>query len=678
LLPNPDALREFDQVSISRQSSRAGPCAPRQSRLVVALTLGCVLLASACTAGDSYFGRTTAPSGQRLVYNNNAEPESLDPQRVSGVAAFQIMDALFDGLTKSHPQTLEPMAALATHYETNADQTQFTFYLRGHPQPRGTRLPNTDTLRDEYAAGQLREDFAHGHTAPPDTIPARWSDGTIITAMDFVYSWRRAVAPETAADYANLMYYIKNAEEINAGKVRLRDRRTSSFRTDAATGKELTATAAEIAEDTQLARLAQDSEVVPFQPEDLGVSAPEDFTLRVEMRAPTAFFLKVLYLPIYCPVPRQAIEGARSRGPESSWTEARNIITSGAFKLQTWVPYDRITVVKNPLYYEAELVSLSELTFLPITNQTTNVNLYKAGKTDFMLSNQIPQAFIPLLRGKRDFRITPSFETELARVNLRRAPFDAVVLRYALNMATDKQALADFLGAGETRATGLVPPLAGYDALQRLDIEVAGKTYDVLAYNPAAARELLAGAGFPGGVGRDGRRLNAEIMIFAGEKHRQIAEVLQQQWRTNLGVDAQIVSQEIKVFIETENSLSYNAVSESNWIGDYIDPNTFLDLFVSNSSNNATGWADEKYDEMLSEANSATDAGVRMKKLAECEKYMLRAMPVMPLYYATNVFLLKPYIRGMTPTLNDLHPFKYVRVDVSWKADAETVQTAAR
>src|SRR4029453_3947920 len=116
-----------------------------------------------------------------------ADAETLDPGKTNGAQDGYIVIAMFEGLTSCHPQTLEPMAALATHYEMNADHTQFTFYLRGHPTPRGTRLPNTNPLREQYQAGKLAEDFAHGYAAPPDSTPARWSDGSLITAHDFVY-----------------------------------------------------------------------------------------------------------------------------------------------------------------------------------------------------------------------------------------------------------------------------------------------------------------------------------------------------------------------------------------------------------------------------------------------------------------------------------------------------------
>jgi len=648
------------------------------ARKSFALALLLALVATACNSNSQYFGKTAPPAAAELVYDNNAEPESLDPAKVSSATSFQLMEALFDGLTKYHPKTLEPMAGIATHYETNADSTRYTFYLRGHPNPRGTKLANTDTMREDYEAGRSAEDFSHGHHAPPDNTPARWSDGTIVTANDFVYSWRRAVDPETAADYANLVYYVKNAEEINEGKVRLVDRASGKICKDPSTGEDVVTTAKEIEADAHLSAMTRGCDVVKFMPEDLGVRAIDDFTLEVEMRAPTAFFLKISYLPIYSPVPRKAIEAARERGLESSWTQPENIVTSGAFLLKTWRPYDRIVIVKNPNYYEADTVSLDKITFLPITDPTTNVNLYKSGAADFMLSNRIPQPFIPTLREKKDFLIAPAFDAYLPRINTKRPPFDNVLVRYALNMSIDKKALTDFLGSGELPGRGVVPPLEGYDAPQNLIVTVAGKSYDVLAFDPSGARELLAQAGFKDGIGRDGRRLNVELMIYADEREKQIAEVVQEQWRNNLRVDVALVSQELKVFLKAQNDLQYNSVAQINWIGDYIDPNTFLDLFESDSANNATGWADPKYDALVTEANSETDAAARFKKLAECEKYLLKAMPVIPLYYATNVYLQKPYVRGFYPTLNDSHTYKYVWVDRNWKENVEEKQLAER
>lgn len=136
-----------------------------------------MLAVTSCSTGGQYFGKMEPHADDRLVFENSAEPETLDPQKSTGVPESHVLDAPFEGLTKYHPKTLEPIAALATHYETNADNTQFTFYLRGNPNPRGIKLLNTDTLREEYEAGKLKEDFSRGRAAPPDDVPARKATG---------------------------------------------------------------------------------------------------------------------------------------------------------------------------------------------------------------------------------------------------------------------------------------------------------------------------------------------------------------------------------------------------------------------------------------------------------------------------------------------------------------------
>jgi ABC-type oligopeptide transport system substrate-binding subunit len=649
-------------------------------RAVLSVMLAGVILLTGCSSSGDYFGKTSPPDQQRLVYLNAAEPETLDPAKSTGVPESHIQDALFDGLTKYHPKTSEPVAALATHFETNSDNTQFTFYLRGHPSPRGTRLPNSETLRADYEAGELDEDFSRGHASPPDNIPARWSDGRIITAHDFVYSWRRVVDPATAADYASLLYYVKNAEQINSGKARLREQATGRFRLDPETGEEIIATEKEIKEDPNLSRLAAQSEVVKFTPEDLAARSLDDFTFQVDMRAPTAFFVNMQSHHIFYPVPRQAIEAASASGQESLWTQPRYIVTSGAFLLKEWRPYDKIVAVKNPQYYDAKLVALEEITFLPINDNTTNVNIYKAGAADAMSGNAIPQPFIEVLkRGKKDFHITPSLGSYFYLINTRKPPFDNPVVRYALNMATDKRAITEFLAAGQIPGISLVPPMDNFNQTRSLEVTIDGKSYDVLGYDPAAARELLAKAGFADGVGRNGQRLKVEILFNTLEAHKQIAEIVQQQWRANLGLDVTLVNQEWKVYLETLDNLHYGGVARRGWIGDYVDPNTFLDLFVTGSVNNGSGWTDPRYDSMLKEANATTDPLLRMKKLQQSEAYLLKAMPFVPIYTYTWFYLRKPYVRGVAPNLLDQHPFKYVWIDKEWSenriADSEIAQS---
>jgi ABC-type oligopeptide transport system substrate-binding subunit len=152
------------------------------------LALSPIGLAACRTDSSDYFGRTKPPSDQLLVFENGDEPGTLDPPLSTGGPEANIVHALFEGLTTYHPRTLQPMAGLATHCKVDSSETRYIFYLRGHPIPAGEKLPNTDTLRHEYHDGQLPQDFSRGRAAPPDDRPARWSDGRLITAHDFVYS----------------------------------------------------------------------------------------------------------------------------------------------------------------------------------------------------------------------------------------------------------------------------------------------------------------------------------------------------------------------------------------------------------------------------------------------------------------------------------------------------------
>jgi oligopeptide transport system substrate-binding protein len=231
------------------------------------------------------------------------------------------------------------MAALATHFEAREDPPQSIFYLRGHPNPRGYALPNTSTLRDRFEQGMSSQDFARGRVAPPDSAPALWSDGQAVTAHDFVYSWRRVVDPQTAAPLAFWLFLVLNGEAIQNGKL---------------------------------------------SPDQLGVRALDEFTLQVKLQIPPLSFLRLLPIPTLAAVPRRVIEAARQSGRESSWTDPDRIASSGAFVLGARKPYDKTTVVRNARYYEAGLVSLEAIEFVPIANGVTTANLYRAGEVHAM------------------------------------------------------------------------------------------------------------------------------------------------------------------------------------------------------------------------------------------------------------------------------------------------------
>jgi ABC-type oligopeptide transport system substrate-binding subunit len=513
------------------------------------------------------------------------------------------------------------MAGLATHYAVSADGRIYTFYLRGHPQPTGTRLPNTDTLRQEYAAGELPEDLAHGSAAPPDNVPARWSDGRVITAGDFVYSWRREVDPATASLMATYLYGIRNAREINRGKK---------------------------------------------PPESLGVEAVDNFTLRVELDTPVGYFLKIVSTAPFSAVPKQAIDAARAKGEESAWTKAGSHISSGAFRLREWRPNDKIVLQKNPAYYEADLVRLEEITFLLVSDRNTNMNIYRAGEGHFMDPSAFDPAYLPLLRKKNDYREAPWWGIERFMLRVTKAPLDNVLVRYALNMAVDKNAIAEV--TGETPAYNFVPPIPGYEPPRTLPVPIDGKIYDVLSFNPAAARELLAKAGFRDGLDKDGRRLTISLIGVDATATTELyaAQVLQQQWRKTLGVEANIL-QGVGVD-EALRDFKFQGAMAGSWAADYADANDFLEpLFVTGEANNDSGWSDPRFDAMLTQANRQGDPTERKKMLAHCETQMLKGMPVIPIAFQVCRYLRKPFVHGLWPDPFSGYAFQYAWIDTNWR-----------
>jgi ABC-type oligopeptide transport system substrate-binding subunit len=580
-----------------------------------------ILSAGCKVAEGSYFGRNDPPSEQRLIYILNGEPATFDPGKTTGGWEAWIIPAMFEGLTNYHPRTAQPMAGLATHYEVNGSRTQFTFSLRGHPSPRGARLPNTETLRMEYDAGLLREDLSRGLWAPPDRIPARWSDGTTITAHDFVYSWRRVVDPATATSQLGYyLYYIKNAQDISAGKL---------------------------------------------DPQSLGIRSLDNFTLQVDLRAPTAFFLELTTHRVFAPVPRRAIEAARATGVESRWTDPGHIVTSGAFMLREHRPADKTVLVRNPNYYESGLVALEEITFLSVVSGNTGANLYKTGNAH--VGGALPPVLVKAVERKKDSCIAPNFFTNAIGMNANKRPFDNVLVRYALNMATDKEQIARFFGTGSTAARTYVPPVQGYNGPRNVMITMGARTYDVLAYDPAGARELLAQAGFPNGVDRCGRVLTLDYVFPQLPPSEPIAEIVQQQWRGNLNIAVRLVRQDFQAWIEKFETGDFGLIDFGAG-GDYLDPNWFLELFTTNTPFKV-GWGDPVYDAMLAEANGTADPALRMSRLAACEAHLLRAMPFVAVLFPVSAYLQKPYVRGLEASPLNMHPFKYTWIDTNWKPE---------
>jgi oligopeptide transport system substrate-binding protein len=565
---------------------------------------------TACQEHGEHLLQANRIASRRLVWESGGEPASLDPVFQVGMAELYVEDALFAGLVRAHPVTLEPMAEIATHYERNIEATRYVFYLRGHPHPRGIALDNADTLRKQFESGLIPEDLARGRTAPPDTMPARWSDGEPVTADDFVYSWRRLYDPKTASPNAESSTYILNASEIVAGKLPVTV---------------------------------------------LGVRALDQWTLEVLLARPCGFLLDVLDFANFDAVPRKAIEAAERGGAPRSWTDPGRIVTNGAFLLSSWKPFEKIVVTRNPNYWDAEATTLNEIEFVPIRDDRTNMDLFEAGDADFM---RVPFTFVPALEKRKDYSFSlPSTSTFVA-VNVSKPPLDNPLLRCALNMATDKHQLA--LLANGTAEVARTPVIStrSYVPPAVVFVEARGRKYDVSSYDPVGARELLAAAGFPGGKDKDGLPLRLPV-IYTVPGDESVVDVLAQQWQNTLGIEINPTRVESSVYVGTLLAGQYS-LGLGEWT-DLPEPTWYFNLLFLGDNGGGTYWKSADFNRLMAEAKATPDQGLRMKKLTECDRIFMQNMPLIPLTHRATPVMIKPYLIGVQHTLETR--FKYIRLE---------------
>ena len=486
---------------------------------------------------------------------NGAEPESLDPHIITGQPDSRVVLALFEGLTRFSAETADAEPGLAERWEISADGLTYKFFLRSN---------------------------------------AVWSTGEPITADDVVFSWRRALNPLTASDYAGQLFYVKNGEEFNAGKAKA---------------------------------------------EDVGIRVLDARTVQVELVAPTAFFLDLCAFQTLAVVPRKTIEKHGDR-----WMKASPVPFSGAYTLDFWRVNDKIRLRKNPRYWDVANTR-NEIVDLYSTDQaTTAMNVYLNGGADIIWDKGlVPSELMDVLRQRPDCHTYDYLGTYFLRYNVGKKPFDDPRVRKALALAVDKQRLTDKITrGGEKPASHLTPKgLKGY-------VPPEGPGYD-----PAAARKLLAEAGFP-----DGKTFPPfEYMFNTGRQNEQIAVELQAMWKKELGLNVSLRQVEWKVYLSDQSKTNYD-MSRSSWVGDYKDPNTFLDMFMSNNGNNRTGWVNPRYDALIKEANRQTDPKQREKLMQQAETLLIRdEMPIVPIFFYVGINFWNPAkIDGVHQNIIDVHP----------------------
>jgi len=299
-----------------------------------------------------------------------------------------------------------------------------------------------------------------------------------------------------------------------------------------------------------------------------------------------------------------------------------------------------------------------------VVDATTALHLYKTGGAAATPSAGFPPVFIPALRHKRDFHGTAALGGIASSISVTRPPFDNLLLRYAFNMATDKSAFSG-LSHNSIPARTVVPLLPGYPSPESLYTVVSGRC-DVLNFNVELARALLAKAGYPEGIGPDGWRLEITYHFPIGSETRPKADIHRQQWQRHLGVKVNLVAREFNEHFRMVFAADYTGIAEFSFLPAYVDPNPFLEPFVT-LGGNPSGWIDPAYKSQFLEANATVDPHVRMRSLAECERLLLAAMPIIPVYFPGFASLRKPFARGFGSNPFDARPFKYAWIDTNWR-----------
>jgi oligopeptide transport system substrate-binding protein len=553
-------------------------------------------------------------------YVTGPEPESLDPQIGTSQVEQRIYLALFEGLVEYDPQTLEPIPAIAERWESNHDSTEFTFYLRRN---------------------------------------ARWSNNEPITAKDFVYTMRRGLDPKFASRAAGQAYYIKNAKAFNEGAAFVQDAATGEFLNDTESSvptrltvpqgeKQITAL---LKANPKLEQAVAGKTLVPVRGEDVGVEASDDYTVRIFLTQPVPFFVKILPYNFFRLVPEKIITQFGAK-----WTLPENIATSGAFTLKEWSPYDEIVVERNRNYWDAANVRLEQIKFYPVEDQATVMNLYKTGEIDATYNRSVPRSWLHMMQKKLDHQDSLEASIEYYIINTTKPPMNDARVRKAFALALNKSLITATRRNSKPLST-LIP----------LDIFKGYPSVQAVEFNPEKAKQLLAEAGYQDAAGNydPGKFPIEEIAITynTAEANRFYAEIIQSQWKQNLGLTVPLKNMENKTFVNVTSKLEYKGFARYGYAADYIDPYSLLSIFATSGGDNGTGWNDERYVKLLDVANQTLDAERRNQLLAEAEQLFLNEQPIIPLMTTSTNWLKKPYVKGMFPNALTLHPWKFVYVE---------------
>jgi len=423
----------------------------------------------------------------------------------------------------------------------------------------------------------------------------KWSDGSALTADDFVYSWQRLVDPETAADYSYMIDMIQNANEI------MEDEMDKSA---------------------------------------LGVRAINATTLEIKLTYDCPFFDEIMAFPATFPVKKSIIEKSGDQ-----WTfDPKTYVSNGPYRMKEWVHNSYILIEKNPNYYTA-INGPEFIRFVLMEDENAILANFRTGDLDFIQNFPIDE--IPSLLKSGELNISDYLGTYFVSLNTQRPPFTDANVRKAFGLAIDRNYIINQITrAGQKPAGGFVPSGIS-DVDVGSDFRKTGGDYISLAdsdyaKNVAEAQRLMAEAGFPGGKGFP----VVEYLYNTNDAHRAIGEALQNMWRTALGVNVTLGNQEWNVFLDTRKKGNYS-IARDGWIGDYNDPINFLDMFLTGGGNNNSQYANREFDDLIAKAKGTAVQADRMRFMHQAEDLLVgRDMAVAPIYFYTNSYMISPRVKA--------------------------------
>ncbi|MDG5497109.1 peptide ABC transporter substrate-binding protein [Niveispirillum sp. BGYR6] len=525
------------------------------------LTMALMLASASLTAA-------TAPAWAEKVLHrgNGAEPETLDPAKSSGVPDSWIQYDLFEGLLiPDGSDKLIPGAA--EKWDISPDGLVYTFHLRRN---------------------------------------AKWSDGTPVTAADWVFSWKRLVDPKNGAKYGYFLWVVKNAQAINLGKLPV---------------------------------------------DQMGVRALDDYTFQVTLERPTPYFLSMLHHHSTYALSKTNVEKFGA-----DFIKPGNLVTNGVYKLAEAVPQSHVKLVKNTYHPDAAKTPIDTVMFYPTENLDAELKRYRAG--ELHITYEVPVTQMQWLRANMasELRLAPYFGTYFFAANLTKEPWKSNKdLRLALNLAIDRNILVEKINQrGELPAYSFVPPgVAGYTQ------QVPDYASWTQAQREAKAKELMQKAGY----GPGGKPLEIEILYNTHENHRKLAIAVASMWQQKLGVKTTLNNQEWKVFLNTRDEKKFKDVVRHGWIGDYIDAASFLDLARSDiGKQNPSGYSNPAYDKLLDQATAAPTAEQRAELMQQAERLMVDDVAVFPLHFYSSKHMVSPKLIGWKDNLLDSHPSRFLDV----------------